>query len=126
MIGGVCKLKKRKFQIDLKYITTLLVIPFFFTEFAFAEGNQSKAFAKAWNSLFNEYSIFVSGFIGFSLLTSILVFIVHLIKLGSEGNANPIIRAKIFKDILISGITTALLGCIGVIYVILYQTSWGN
>lgn len=89
------------------------------TSMAFAEENK---FATAWGELMVEWHTIIAGVAGLGALTSLLVFILHMFQLATLGNSHPIIRKKIMNDILISGITTALLGGVGLIFWIIYQT----
>jgi hypothetical protein len=102
----------------LKYIPIIFLIGVLFTDFSFAENK----FATAWNGLMKEYRVIVSGIAGVGLLTSFLVFIIHMMQLASVSNSNPNARGRVIKNIFISGITTALLGATTLIFTVLYKT----
>lgn len=83
-----------------------------------------KGMQQALTNLYREFYIFVNGFIAFGLLTGILAFIVLFLQLGSSGNAHPMARAFILRELLVVGISTALLGgfpLIIVLYLNMYQ-----
>lgn len=66
------------------------------------------------NEFKDEISHISTIVIAFSAVTSVLIFIIHFIRLASSCN-HPLIRSKILKDIAITGICTALIGAIGLI-----------
>lgn len=108
----------RKKGKHLLWTTPLFIV--YMTSIAFAR----PTFPEAWNAMIDEYNVIISGFIGLSVLTSLLIFIIHFMRLGAIGN-NPGNRSKVIQDLMVTGITTALLGAIGTIYAILYYTSFG-
>ena len=63
----------------------------------------------------DEYNILLSGMWGFFMTSSVLIFIIHFIKLGKFSD-NPFARKKIMNDMLITGICTALLGSFGLFF----------
>jgi len=77
-------------------------------------------FSTALNSFFSDWQLFISGFMGVAILSSVLIFIIHMIKLATSGGSHPMIRRKIMGDILVSGVTTALLGGISLVFYLLY------
>lgn len=79
-----------------------------------------QGFSDAWTALFNEYKLQIAGFIGFGLATSILAFIVNLLKLGNSGS-NPQQRSHILKELVALVITTALLGSVGLVMGLFYN-----
>ncbi|PLS19711.1 hypothetical protein CVD28_04675 [Bacillus sp. M6-12] len=118
------KTLKKMTEYMWKYTPMFALIMILYTEVAFASDNKQKDFITAWKALMNEYSVIVAGVAGLGALTSMLVFMVHMFQLASIGSAHPTIRRKIINDIMISAVCTALLGGVGLIYVIVYQTVW--
>lgn len=64
---------------------------------------------EALTNLYREYYVFVNGFIAFGLLTGVFAFIVLFLQLAAVGS-NPYARMFILKEMLVVGISTALLG----------------
>lgn len=52
--------------------------------------------------------------IGFAAVTSVLIFIIHFIRLAFNAG-QPMLRALVIRDIMITGVCTALIGGIGII-----------
>lgn len=52
--------------------------------------------------------------IAFSLLTSVLLLIIHFIRLAGS-NAHPLLRHDVIRDIGVTGIITASIGAIGLL-----------
>lgn len=86
-----------------------------------AHASSKPTMEEAWGAFLNEYRIIIASIAGVGALTSILTFIFHFIKLGTVSS-NPIERSKVFNNMLITAITTALLGAISVILAIFYNT----
>lgn len=57
----------------------------------------------------NEYRVVFGVFIGFVLLTNIIIFIYHFVRMTAKSS-NPQERKKCLEDIFISGICLSLLG----------------
>lgn len=76
-------------------------------------------FDRAWEAFMSEWRLILAGISGFGALTSLLVFIIHFIKLASLPS-HPIQRQEIFDKMLISAITTALLGGISLVLVLYF------
>lgn len=70
-----------------------------------------------------EISWIASAFVSLSLATSLLIFIINFIRLACSYT-HPLIRQKVLKDILISGICTALLGGGNLIFWVMFYTVW--
>lgn len=102
-----------------KYAFILLLMGLLYTDVAFAGDNE---FAKAWNGLMGEYKNIVAGVAGLGAMSSLLIFIIHMFQLATLGSAHSTERRKILNNILISGACTALLGGIGMIYILLYTS----
>lgn len=62
-----------------------------------------------------EYNVLLNGVWAFFMVSSVLIFIVHFIKLGQWSNY-PVVRQKIMGDLLVTGICTGLLGSFGLVY----------
>lgn len=72
-----------------------------------------------WKLLMDEYRMVLAYIAGFGALTSILVFIIHFIELGSLP-AHPIKRREKLMSMLVSGVCTALLGGMTLILTLFY------
>jgi len=57
----------------------------------------------------DEYNIIVAGVLGFGLLTGLLAMIYLIMKLSAVGD-QPQARAEVLKEMMMVGITTALIG----------------
>lgn len=64
-----------------------------------------------WNVIYQKYKTVINGFLGLCVLSCVLVFIVSSIKLGSTAG-NPAERKKVMTAMLLSGIGTAGLGAV--------------
>lgn len=113
--------RERLFKRMSRVIPSVMVFIMMTTTMVFAKETK---FTTAWTELMKEWNSIVTGVAGFGALTSLLVFIIHMINLASLGNSHPIARKKVLNDILISGITTALLGATGLIFWIVYNTAF--
>lgn len=78
-----------------------------------------KGMEKALTNLYKEYYVFVNGFIAFGLLTGVLAFIVLFVQLAQVGS-NPYARIFILREMLVVGISTALLGGFPLMIVLYY------
>lgn len=63
----------------------------------------------------DEFGTTVNGLMAFFMASSVLIFIIHFIRLGQHG-ANPMARMKIMQDILITGVCTAIIGSLWLVY----------
>lgn len=90
------------------------------TLFSSASGTSvlPKGMEKALTNLYTQYYIFVNGFIAFGLLTGVLAFIVLFMQLGSTAQAHPAARMLILREMMVVGISTALLGGFPLIFVL--------
>lgn len=79
---------------------------------------------KALREVKGEVDTITAWIAAFGVLTAILIFIIHMIRLAHYGD-NPYERQEVVKDIWITVITTALLGSIGVVIRLFISTSWG-
>lgn len=78
----------------------------------------SPAFLEAMNAFLQEYQFQISGFLGFTVLTCLLVMIIHITRLGTSGGSARN-REEAIRGILVSGIGLAVLGSISVWYFLL-------
>lgn len=69
----------------------------------------------AWNNIYEKYKFFINGFTGLCILTCVLVFIISAIKLGSVAG-NPTERKRCMTAMLMSGIGTAGLGAVVIMF----------
>ncbi|MEK5209495.1 hypothetical protein [Psychrobacillus sp. FSL H8-0510] len=67
---------------------------------------------EAWFNLYEDWQKFLAFVLAFGLLTSILIFIMLMMKLSNTGD-NPYERQAVLKDILVLFVTTAILGGFG-------------
>lgn len=112
---------KKSLKMDKKIIYLIILITIFlimFSDLCFASGKYPKL-PQAWKELIDEYRVILAGIAGVGALTSVLVFIIHMINLASP-TANPKHRRKCLNGIIISGICTALLGGITIILTLFY------
>jgi hypothetical protein len=70
--------------------------------------------ADALNVFLQEYQFQISGFLGITILTCMAIMIIHITKLGSSSN--PKARTDAIRNILISGVSLAVLGSISFFY----------
>ena len=93
------------------------------TQVAFAGklGETAPGFQQAINDFLAEYKVHIMGLIGFGIMISISSFIINIMRLGaSSGNKKK--REQAITNLLISGICTALLGAVPLLYIIVYTT----
>lgn len=69
---------------------------------------------KGLSSLNNTIAYYGGILTAFALSTGVLVMIIHFIRLANSYD-HPIMRRQVQKDIVISGVTIALIGGIGLI-----------
>lgn len=62
-----------------------------------------------------EFGTTVNGFLGFFLVSSILIMIIHFIRLGQHGD-KPALRTKVMNDMMITGVCTAVIGSLWFVY----------
>lgn len=75
-----------------------------------------KNFFDKMKPFIKEYKLALNAFIGFTVITSILVVIVNLMRLAFHGGDHPMIRQQIERNLLTSFICLMLLGGAGTIY----------
>lgn len=66
-----------------------------------------------------EYRFLLNAFVGFTVITSILVVIINLMRLAFQAGEHPIMRKQVERDLLTSFICLALLGGAGAIYAVI-------
>ena len=86
----------------------IFIIP---TEFSYAEGDTNEAIGEFKDTINKIANILLA----IAALSSVLIFIIHFLRLGAAHN-HPMSRYRIMKDIMVSGIVTALIGAIGLVF----------
>lgn len=101
-----------------RYITLMIIILllFFNTTIAFASEHEiiNDDTVDKIAEFKDEINFISNIIIGFSAVSSVLIFIIHFIRLAGAQN-NPTVRGKVLGDIMITGICTSLIGAIGII-----------
>lgn len=69
---------------------------------------------KAMTALKGDIDQILTLIVIFSLLTSILAFIIHFVRLGA-AHSHPLIRKEIFKDIGVVGLSVTALSGLGLL-----------
>ena len=77
----------------------------------------------AWKGFLDEYRIILAGISGIGALTAVLVFIFHMVQLGTMPS-HPIKRRQVLGGLVTSGIATALLGGITTVLTLFYSIIW--
>lgn len=115
------KTKKKEFLKMMKYVLPIVVfLVVFFIQPEIVHASKEQTTEEAWESFMAEYRIVIASLAGIGALTSILTFIYHFIQLGAIGTI-PLERQRVLNNMLVSAITTALLGAIAVILAIFYN-----
>ena len=70
---------------------------------------------ETWTIIFAKYKTFIVGFTGVCALSCLLAFIMCFMKLGAAAN-NPSARSSAMTGCLVTGIGTALLGSISIVF----------
>ena len=101
----------------LKYILFLFIIILFSQSTVFATGYKiiNDDTVKAVGEFKNEINFIANILLAIAAVSSVLIFILHFLKLGITFN-HPMWRYRAIKDIWVSGICTALIGAIGLIF----------
>lgn len=105
---------KKKIVFMIAFVLLMFVIN---VDVAFAGGKPTTD--EAWKAFMDEYRVILAAIAGIGALTSVLVFIFHFIKLGTMPS-HPIQRREVMNNMLISAITTALLGGISLVLTLFY------
>ena len=116
-------MKKHVWQLLLA-MSIFAIVGTFAIDIAFAVGSKSALIAEKWEALMMEYRIILAGIAGIGALTSILVFIYHMIQLGAV-HAHPIQRHFIMRNLLISAVCTAGLGGLSLFLTLFYNIIFG-
>lgn len=102
-----------------KFILFLIIIIFIFINQAvFATNNHeiiNSETNKSINDFKNEINKIANICIVFSLVSSVLILIIHFIRLSLTFN-NSILRYKVLENIGISLVCTSLMGAVGLIF----------
>ncbi|WCF11758.1 hypothetical protein NDS46_30915 (plasmid) [Paenibacillus thiaminolyticus] len=93
----------------LMMFVSMIVAYIFTTSSAFAYNKDLEKLRGAFNNFFDEYRHIIGVLTALATLTSIVIFIFHMIQLGKTAS-NPTERRKTISNIYISLICTALLG----------------
>lgn len=105
-------------------LTALSFMSVFFMSSVFANASATDVIPKglltALTNLYNEYTIFVYGFISFGVLSGLLAFIILFMQLGA-ASTNPHARAFLLFEMTMVGLTTALLGGFAVVMEIYFR-----
>lgn len=118
--------KRKKIFFLLLLILTSLVMMFYINNITVyaSSVSTSEHFMDKFGAFFNQYKVILSGVMGFSLLTSIAIFIYHFCRLSATAS-NPQKRAEVINNLLITGLCTALLGAVPLIVILLFNiTKW--
>ena len=110
-------MKKYVFKTAMAAFFVSLLVVFNSTE---AYAADKETLRNAWNAFILEYRIIMAWIAGIGALTSVLIFIFHMVQLGNLSS-HPIKRREAMMNLMISMICTALLGGLGVITGLFYQ-----
>lgn len=113
-------IKKIKTEHIITFALITLFIYFVSFETVLASGFANPKFPKAWKELIDEYRVILAGFSGIGALTSILVFVIHMIQLATMPT-HPIKRRECIDGIMWSGICTMLLGGMTLVLTLFYS-----
>ena len=112
------------------FLLSLIISAFVFMFYvgnitAYASSVSTSAdFMDKFQAFFSEYKVILGGVTGFGLLTSIAIFIYHFCRLSATAS-NPQQRAEVLRNLLITGVCTALLGAVPLIVILLFHsTKW--
>lgn len=102
-----------------RFLVSTMVFLNFICLKAYADGvpamTEDKFFDKM-KPFLKEYKLALNAFVGFTVVTSILVVIINLMRLAFHGGDHPMIRQQIERNLLTSFICLMLLGGAGTIY----------
>ena len=105
--------------IKSKTFLTMMMIQIFQIQYAFAEKKLTQG--EAFDAFEFELKFIFSGLLAIGLLSSIVIFIIHFVKLATSPS-HPIQRRAAMSNLLKSGICTMLLGAINLIVTLLITT----
>lgn len=74
----------------------------------------------AWNQIFESISLIITGISGLGVLACVLAFIIQIMKLGAAAG-NPSERERALSGLLWTGIGTAGLGSVTIIFAFAYS-----
>ncbi|MDF2879482.1 MAG: hypothetical protein K0R54_39 [Clostridiaceae bacterium] len=104
----------------IRLIILIITFTLMLTTIAFANGRVYPKLPEAWRELMVERRYIIAGISAFGALTSVLVFIYHMIQLASMPS-HPIMRRRTITGILTSLICTALLGGVTLVSTLLFE-----
>ena len=74
----------------------------------------------AWNQIFESISLIITGITGVGVLACVLAFVIQIMKLGAAAG-NPSERERALSGLLWTGIGTAGLGAVTIIFAFAYS-----
>lgn len=108
-------MKKYRFLVTL---IAILVLLFAFQLTVFANNGEHEIINEETTEKINEFKAEIGSIINIALafisVTSVLIFIIHFIRLANAYD-HPLFRRKVMEDISTSAIVTALIGGIGLV-----------
>jgi hypothetical protein len=98
-------------KITVFTLLVLLLIP----SFAYGDAIINAEVNKAIMEYKDEIKVIANILIGFSAVTSVLIFIIHFLRLGGL-HSRPHKRKEVIKDLMVSGMCTAAIGGFGLLF----------
>lgn len=99
-------------------IIFVVLMLIFTSSIAFAAGGTNEALAN-FQEVVGKYGDILMAF---ALSTSVLIFIIHFIRLANSYD-HPFLRRQVQRDIFITGIVVAMIGAIRIIGAIVAATT---
>lgn len=116
---GSKSIKKILICLSLIIMSCLLLQAFSINSYATGGMATSGKITIPLQNFYKEYKGFINVFMGFVILSNILIFIYHFIRLGATST-KPQERSKCLTDMFISGVCLALTGGGAVVMYILF------
>lgn len=99
-----------------RIVVMILIVAIFFPSMSFAEKDIiNEGVNKAIALYKDEIAILSNVMIAIAAVLSVLIFIIHFLRLGGY-HTHPMMRKRAISDLFVSGICTALIGGFGVIF----------
>lgn len=109
-----------------KIICIMFLIMIIFSFMIFTDvGLAKQTTAEAFKALYDEFKIELAGFVGIGICISVISFIVNLIRLGFYSS-NGAMRRLTIRNLIISGICTAMLGSISFVVILFISIFFGK